>query len=335
MGASSSAARVTHADSAGACSHSAALEATHAKLGAQLGVRGFDERAIASAAAFFTADRPRRYEEPPWSLPPDAVRALVLPLDDHELSDRHAVRLGALALQAASQLAAALPAGTHAWIPPAGTLHTTIFHPGASPTELNKIPAHAKPAAPSSAALQHELEAARLLAARVPINLSLVVDRLALTPAGVLLLLLRPAADGAAACVHSLRTAAAAAFPQAARAKQTSGIVHVSLLRILSLPRAADYGPNATAAQAANRLVAAWSARLHGLPARIRGLVHVREAQIMTLDGTWSRLRFGAARRASVKGGRARRASALSLADVLERGGTRPGYDHDRPWTYQ
>ena len=50
----------------------------------------------------------------------------------------------------------------------------------------------------------------------MPANLTLVVDRLTVSPSGVMLLLLRPAHDGGRVCIDSLRAAAAKLFPDAA-----------------------------------------------------------------------------------------------------------------------
>ena len=128
--------------------------------------------------------------------------------------------------------------------------------------------------------LRQELEAARRIAHSVPMNLSLVVDRLVVVPSGVMLLLLRPAASGAPACVDSLRAAAADAFRTAAH-KQTSGLIHTSLLRTLSL--SADFfGANASIARSVNALVERWSARLQGMHAQVGGLLYVRETQIIS-----------------------------------------------------
>ena len=67
-----------------------------------------------------------------------------------------------------------------------GTLHTTVLHPGLSPTggALD-----ARQPAPTQRELQAELAAARQLAARFRPernNLSLIVDRLVLTSSGPL-----------------------------------------------------------------------------------------------------------------------------------------------------
>jgi hypothetical protein len=123
----------------------------------------------------------------------------------------------------------------------------------------------------------------RRLAASVPSSLSFDVERLILSSSGVLLLLLRPrlpasalaapatSAEGpgrrheALLCTEAFRAAAARAFPRAAR-KQTSGLVHVSLLRVLSLPPAALLGPNASKlVRAVQTKLDRWNARLHGM----------------------------------------------------------------------
>ena len=68
---------------------------------------------------------------------------------------------------------------------------------------------------------------------------------------------------------------------------------------------------------------------MRGLRVSVHGMLYVREQQIMTLDGEWHRLRFG--KRGGGMRSRTRMlgASMLSLHEVLARGGTRPGYDHD------
>ena len=55
------------------------LDSKHAELAGQLAANGFDAAAIARSAASFTDGRPAHYSE--WSLPPNAVRVLALPLD--------------------------------------------------------------------------------------------------------------------------------------------------------------------------------------------------------------------------------------------------------------
>ena len=82
-------------------------------------------------------------------------------------------------------------------------------------------------------------------------------------------------------CIDSLRAAAAKLFPDAAT-KQAKGVLHVSLLRILSLPTG-QYGPSAAAARVAHAVCERWSAQLRGARVSMRGLVYVREEQIITL----------------------------------------------------
>ena len=155
---------------------------------------------------------------------------------------------------------------------------------------------------------------------------------MALTASGVLLLLFRPSGD-APVCVDTLRTAAAGAFQHAAR-QQTGGLIHASLLRIISLPQnASPFGANATLARATRAAVAQWSARLQGLRVQASGLLYVRETQIMSLEGVVHRLPFGERSPAWRTGGRRaslRSPRPMAMMDVLAAGGTRPGYDHDR-----
>ena len=87
-----------------------------------------------------------------------------------------------------------LPAGTTSWMPELSSLHATIFHPGLAPGTA----ASPRLVAPSAQALDRELHTARRFASSVPANLTLVVDRLTVSPSGVMLLLLRPAHDGGA-----------------------------------------------------------------------------------------------------------------------------------------
>lgn len=354
-------------DASCAASSISRLLAKHTAISSQLAARGFDEAAISASAQLFANSGhwrrriavPRYYSDPPWSLPSNAVRVLALPMSDPVLTDAPTRRLASLALQAAREIADALPDDSRAWLPKASSLHATLFHPGLSPQSDTKgkhcnLPLPILPetcwqrtsgataGSPTEAELRHELRAARRLAANVRSSaLAFSVDRLALSSSGVLLLLLRPSspraarsaaaaaanapgAAGAASgeCVGSLRAAAAVAFPRAAR-KQTSGLVHVSLLRILSLPRSA-YRVNSSVARALSALTAKWSERLRasmrasmrdpphgggdangmaGLHARreeeeeavvrMRGVLYIREVQILTLEGERHRLRFG------------------------------------------
>uniref|UniRef100_A0A7S3AXE9 Uncharacterized protein n=1 Tax=Haptolina ericina TaxID=156174 RepID=A0A7S3AXE9_9EUKA len=105
-----------------------------------------------------------------------------------------------------------------------------------------------------------------------------------------MLLLLRPE-EKASVCVDSIRADIAAAFPLAAT-KQTAGLVHVSLARVISLPLT-EYGANSSAARTASEVCERWTARLRGLRTSARGMVYVREKQMMTLEGDWHRLPFG------------------------------------------
>eukprot|EP00966_Prymnesium_polylepis_P330456 7386106-Prymnesium_polylepis.2 len=276
------------------CASSGGLALKYAEMGRSFASSGFNQAALAKSALSFVDGRPRRYSEPPWALPPNAVRVLALPLDDSALADAPARRLAGLALQAARELAGVLQQhGAEAWLPSAGRLHVTVFHSGVYPPSVSDGTQTPRDVvAPDSQALREELEVARRLAHNVPLNISMVVDRLVVMPSGVLLLLLRPEADGAPACVDSLRTAAAEAFHGAAR-KQTNGLLHASLLRVPHPPpRAEFFGPNASVAHEVGELVERWSARLRGLRARMGGLLYVRESQIITLDGHMHRLRF-------------------------------------------
>ena len=335
-----------------------AIDAKYTSLAAQLPSRGFDAAALqASSRLFDDAEPPvpRRYSEPPWSLPSNAIRVLALPLSDDQLSDAPTRRLAQLAMHAARDVASALPERSRLWLPPrASGLHATLFHPGLSPQfdtlgKLCNLPLPVPPAgcwqraglgagSPSDGELGHEFRAARRLAASMPSSLSFDVDRLVVTSSGVMLLLLRPRLQGRAhasssgggsggssrsgegakaACVESLRAAAAAAFPRAAR-RQTSGLVHVSLLRVLSLPSPEAFGANSSAALAVLAVLERWNAKLRGLRLHVtaRGMLYVRETQIMTLEGERFRMHFGA--------------KSSSLGDVLAQGGTRTGYDLDR-----
>ena len=64
--------------------------------------------------------------------------------------------------------------------------------------------------------------------------------------------------------------------------EQAKGVLHVSLLRILALP-SGQYGPSAAAARVAHAVCERWSAQLRGARVSMRGLVYVREEQIITL----------------------------------------------------
>ena len=284
--------------SSGACAF--ASEANHVALASQLRIRGFDRSFDQSKMADFDSKHgfvvePRRYSDAPWSLPPNAVRAIVMPLDDPHLAYSDAKAVSKLAHAAQAELHEALPIKSRAWRQPPGTLHLTIYHPGLSPQMLGRGASSKGLSSPSAEALAMELKTARRLANGIPSSgVSLAVDRLALTSSGTLLLLLRPnAAPGgsSAACVRSIRSAAASAFPYAATHKQTGGLIHASLLRIVFLP---DAERNATAAKA-QRIVDRWSARMRGMRLTLKGLVYVKERQIMSLDGEWHRLRFGGA----------------------------------------
>ena len=150
-------------------------------LASQLQITGFDATAMARAEKAFVDGRPRRYREPPWSLPPDAVRVLALPMDDLRLTDAASRRTSHLALRAATAVAGLLPRGSQFWLPDLGTLHCTIFHPGVSPAALSGSTNGVTATAVSESAMRLELDAARHLAASMRIrNLSLTVDRRAL-----------------------------------------------------------------------------------------------------------------------------------------------------------
>ena len=195
---------------------STALQARYQELAAQLPQRGFEESALQHARESFAlgADgswRPRRYDEAPWSLPPNAVRVLALSISDAQLNGASR-SVGEAALRAAADLVRQLPAGTKSWMPELSSLHATIFHPGLAPGTAGSP----RLVAPSAQALDRELHTARRFASSVPANLTLVVDRLTVSPSGVMLLLLRPAHDGGRVCIDSLRAAAAKLFPDAA-----------------------------------------------------------------------------------------------------------------------
>ena len=181
---------------------STALQARYEELASQLPQRGFEETALRQARESFAlgADgswRPRRYDEAPWALPPYAVRVLALTISDAQLNGA-ARSIGDLALQAAADLVRQLPAGAKSWMPELSSLHATIFHPGLAPGTAGSP----RLVAPSAQALDRELHTARRFASSVPANLSLVVDRLTVTPSGVMLLLLRPAHDGGRVCIE-------------------------------------------------------------------------------------------------------------------------------------
>lgn len=279
-----------------------ALDSKYSSMASQLLATGFDSAALARASQLFAREppTPRQYGDPPWSLPVHAIRVLALPLSDEVLNDAPTRRIASLVLHAARDVAAALPPGSRSWLPlHASGLHATLFHPGLSPQfdtqgRLCDLPLPVPPAgcwqrtglgagSPSDTELSHEFRTVRRLAASVPSSLSFDVERLILSSSGVLLLLLRPrlpasalaapatSAEGpgrrheALLCTEAFRAAAARAFPRAAR-KQTSGLVHVSLLRVLSLPPAALLGPNASKlVRAVQTKLDRWNARLHGM----------------------------------------------------------------------
>ena len=279
-----------------------ALDSKYSSMASQLLATGFDSAALARASQLFAREppTPRQYGDPPWSLPVHAIRVLALPLSDEVLNDAPTRRIASLVLHAARDVAAALPPGSRSWLPlRASGLHATLFHPGLSPQfdtqgRLCDLPLPVPPAgcwqrtglgagSPSDTELSHEFRTVRRLAASVPSSLSFDVERLILSSSGVLLLLLRPrlpasalaapatSAEGpgrrheALLCTEAFRAAAARAFPRAAR-KQTSGLVHVSLLRVLSLPPAALLGPNASKlVRAVQTKLDRWNARLHGM----------------------------------------------------------------------
>ena len=90
-----------------------------------------------------------------------------------------------------------------------------------------------------------------------------------------------------------------------AHAQRTTQLVHVSLLRLLSLPPAAN---RTAAARAVADVVDRWSARLRGVRGVVRGLRYVREEQIITLAGRSSWLPFSARNNATGRARRGRRA---------------------------
>ena len=197
-------------------SSSSGLQARYADLASQFPRKGFEESGLLQARASFSiggdgSGRPRMYDETPWTLPANTVRVLALSISDAQLNGPER-KVGELALRAAADLAKELPSGTKAWVPELNGLHATIFHPGLAPGTAMRPGL----ASPSALQLDRELHTARRFAASVPGNLSLVVDRLTMTPSGVLLLLLRPERDGGRVCIESLRAAAAKLFPGAA-----------------------------------------------------------------------------------------------------------------------
>ena len=389
------------------CDHNlTALMSKYTTLANMLPSKGFDARALEAASRLFaggdtSSPTPRRYADSPWSLPANAIRVLALPLSDDALTDAETRSVASFAMQAARDVARALPPGARFWLPPSEAgLHATLFHPGLSPQfdttgRLCHLPLPIPPqgcwqraglgaGSPSDSELGHELRAASVLASSVPTSLSFDVDRFVMTASGVLLLLLRPRAagarlnsqhssaasmhanrhhhhhhhhrhgpatpqpplhhlSGATACVEGLRAAAAVAFPRAAR-RQTSGLVHVSLLRVLSLP-SAQLGHGANASLVVRNVLAAldeWNRALRALRLRVtaHGMLYVRETQIMTLEGERHRLLFAeaaaTARAVARAGATAPSVSAAgvsaraSLSDVLAHGGTRTNYDLDR-----
>ena len=278
-----------------------ALRDRYAALGGQLRAGGFDEEAIVAARRSFTFapdPEPRWYAAPPWSYPADAVRVIALPLSQDD--DGGIERVRRLAARAAREVAEALPPGAARYAQPQRTLHATIYHPGhapGSPWDARRM------RAPTEAELAAEDHAAAAIAAAAA-PVELVVDRLAFTRSGVLLLLLRPADECAPSPVGALRDAAAAAFA-GAHAQRTTQLVHVSLLRLLSLPPAAN---RTAAARAVADVVDRWSARLRGVRGVVRGLRYVREEQIITLAGRSSWLPFSARNNATGRARRGRRA---------------------------
>lgn len=262
------------------------LRDAHASLEMQLASVGFSEPGMTRASRMFSGEPPlpRHYADAPWRLPPSSVRVLALPLADELLSDAAARRLSRLALRAAEELAGVLPMGTQSWTPSLRSLHVTLFHPGAAPGTSRD----SAPPTPSPRALHHELELAQRLAASVPANLTLLVDRFVITSGGVLLLLFLPDHNGA--CVEALRAAAGRAFPSNTR--HTSGLIHASLLRVVVLPPG-YHGAAADVARAATAVCERWTRRLRGVRISLRGLLYVREQQIMTLAGESWRMRFG------------------------------------------
>lgn len=248
-----------------------------------------EEALLRSRQSFVISDgniRPRRYAEAPWSLPPRAVRLVAFRVsDDERVSDANTSRVARLAMAAGREMLAILPSGAEAWLPPDSSLHATLFHPGLDPgTSASSLPP-ALAAGPSPASLRNELATLRRLAGALPASLTFAVDRVVLTRSGVMLLLLKPtlpfgfiaaghhASSGSSsryastsACVESLRGALAAALPNAT-SKQTSGLVHVSLLRLVGLPAGflMSHTSLATFARSAAALCEKWSARLSGM----------------------------------------------------------------------
>ena len=315
-----------------------------ATIAAKLLQQGLSDTAMRNARTSFhsTTLQPRRYADPPWLLKPNCIRVVALMLSDEGLSGRNGTRLANLAIRAGHELRAALPEGSQFWMPKAASLHATVFHPGGAPgmaTGLDTRP-------PTPSALRYELSMMRRLAASMPSTVVFSVDRLVLSSSGVLLLLLAPesrlhstqgnSSSTVAPCIESLRTTLAQVLPNATP-KQTRGLVHVSLLRLLSLPPSLTAARRAEFTRTAATLCEQWSERMRGMRVTFRGVVYARETQIMTMEGAHTRLPFGHGRlerRGSlVRMRRERRRleshAPDSLRDVLASGGTRPGYDHD------
>ena len=112
------------------CVHNARIAKTHAALSAQLQTQGRTKRPFAPLTLGFAHGQPGFYADSPWSLPPNAVRCLTLPIDDRYLNTLTRRRKGMVALQAAAALAAAMPIETGIGSHQRAPCTATILHCG-------------------------------------------------------------------------------------------------------------------------------------------------------------------------------------------------------------
>eukprot|EP00310_Coccolithus_braarudii_P017276 CAMPEP_0183339448 /NCGR_PEP_ID=MMETSP0164_2-20130417/6369_1 /TAXON_ID=221442 /ORGANISM="Coccolithus pelagicus ssp braarudi, Strain PLY182g" /LENGTH=280 /DNA_ID=CAMNT_0025509439 /DNA_START=14 /DNA_END=856 /DNA_ORIENTATION=+ len=260
----------------------------YAAMAAQLADEGFNPAAVEKARDMFRfpppngTPQPRMYDDKPWELPFPAVRVLAVPIGCTDLAEHGAgLEIARLAMDAAAAVVAELPQGSEFYLQEKGTMHCTVFHPS-SPHQPSPLDA---------AGLEQEMSVISALVGSLDGPMQLQVERIVMTPGGVMLLLLHDISE--VEKMDPLREALPETVPHSP-AKQVSVIIHASLLRLLRLPTL----DAAALADVSNRVAAVcekWTSQLKGRTLELGGLLFVSERRIIALDGEWQILNFGSA----------------------------------------
>jgi len=288
----------------------AARDTQYAAMAGQLAAGGFDKLSVAAAADNFVrgADGslvPKHYDMPPWELQYPAVRlhcfvfsrfdatssALSVRTFERGISDPGSVgpRAVAFAAQVKVKLQSCQGLSTGAlqvYTQALDDLHITLFHPSA--------PSQPRPFA-SGERLRAEEELSRQLVASFGADrrrahgasdglaeVELVVDRILMTPGGVLLLVFQPKDSSLrpseAAPLDHFRAKLRTSFPDASP-KQTKNIYHASILRMVG------EAPDIETAKEVAEMCEQFSARLKGTSVWFNAVTYVRELGIIALEG--------------------------------------------------